>query len=64
MTLWLTPAEAAEYVKASKDIIRDAVKRGDLPAFPIGSGKREYRLRAQDIDEWMTSRSWEPRASA
>lgn len=62
MTTWLTPAEGGEYIKASIDVIRAAVKAGDLPAYPIGKG-RDYRLRAEDIDAWMTSRSWEPRAS-
>lgn len=62
MTVWLTASEAGEYVKASIDIIRAAVKAGDLPAYPIGKG-RDYRLRAQDVDDWMTSRSYEPRSA-
>lgn len=62
MTNWLTVAEAAKYIKASEFIIRKAVTDGDLPAHPIGKG-REYRLDAADIDAWMKSRSWEPRAS-
>ncbi len=61
MTVWLTVAEAAEYVKVSEWTIREAVKLGDLKAYPVGTG-RSYRLRAQDIDAWMTSRSWEPRS--
>jgi hypothetical protein len=38
-------------------IIRAAVKSGELPAYPIGKG-REYQLTAEDIDNWMRSRSW------
>jgi hypothetical protein len=41
-------------------IIRAAVKSGELPAYPIGKG-REYQLTAEDIDNWMRSRSWEPK---
>ncbi|KKB97009.1 excisionase family DNA-binding protein [Mycolicibacter arupensis] len=63
MTTWLTRKEASEYVKVSVDLIRAAVKNGDLPAYPVGSGRREYRLTAEDIDTWMKSRSWEPRES-
>jgi excisionase family DNA binding protein len=63
MTTWLRLREAADYVKVSTDIIRAAVKNGDLPAYPVGSGRREYRLTAEDIDTWMKSRSWEPRGS-
>jgi excisionase family DNA binding protein len=63
MTHWLTPAEAADYVKVSKDVIRNAVKAGDLPAYPIGTGRREYRLTAEDVDAWMKSRAWEPRSA-
>ncbi|MFV8245050.1 helix-turn-helix domain-containing protein [Mycolicibacterium peregrinum] len=59
--MWLTVQGAAEYLKVSEPIIRDAVKRGDLPAYPIGKG-REYRLTAEDIDSWMLSKSWEPRS--
>lgn len=59
MTNWLTAAEAAEYVKVSEPIIRAAVKKGDLKAYSIGTG-REYRLDAGDIDEWMRSNAWEP----
>lgn len=59
MTVWLTVAEAAEYVKVSEPIIRDAVKAGDLPAYPVGKG-RNFRLTAEEVDGWMRSRSWEP----
>lgn len=62
MTVWLTVAKAADYVDVSPDIIRSAVKAGDLPAYPVGKG-REYRLTAEDIDGWMRSRSWEPRSA-
>lgn len=58
----MTAAEAAEYVKVSEPIIRRAVKNGDLAAYPVGTG-REYRLTAGEIDEWMKSRSWEPRSA-
>ncbi|WP_448389455.1 helix-turn-helix domain-containing protein [Mycolicibacterium sp. XJ1904] len=61
MTVWFTPTEAAEYLKVSVDLIRAAVKAGELPAYPVGTG-RDYRLRASDIDDWMMSRSWEPRS--
>ena len=61
MTTWLTVEGAADYVKVNQQLIRKAVKAGDLPAYPIGSG-REYRLTAADIDSWMTSRSYEPRS--
>lgn len=60
MTTWLTVREAADYVRVSERLIRDAVKRGYLMAYPIGSG-REYRLTAEEIDEWMMSRCWEPK---
>lgn len=62
MTTWLTAAQGAEYVKVSEPIIRDAVKRGDLQAYPIGKG-REYRLTTDDIDAWLKSRSYEPKTA-
>jgi excisionase family DNA binding protein len=63
VTTWLKVADAAEYVKVSPDIIRAAVKNGDLPAYPVGRG-RDFRLTAEDIDSWMKSRSYEPGRSA
>lgn len=62
MTLWLTVDDAAEYVKVSDRTIRNAVKSGDLAAYPVGTG-REYRLTADDVDAWMKARSWEPRSA-
>jgi excisionase family DNA binding protein len=62
MTTWLTAAQAAEYISVSEPIIRDAVKKGDLPAYPVGTG-RNFRLTAEDIDAWMKARSWEPKSA-
>jgi excisionase family DNA binding protein len=61
LVVWLTLAEAADHVRASKDTISAAVSRGDLPAYRIGKG-REYRLRADEVDEWLSSRAYEPRS--
>lgn len=60
MTTWLKLQGAAEYCKSSREIIREAVRRGDLPAYSIGTG-RDYRLKAEDIDAWLESKPWEPR---
>jgi len=62
MTTWLTPQEAADYVKVSLPLIADAVRAGDLNAYPVGKG-RNYRLTSDDVDAWMKSKSYEPRAS-
>lgn len=59
MTTWLKCADAAVYATVSEDLLRAAVKNGDLPAYAVGKGK-EFRLTAEDIDEWMRSRSYEP----
>ncbi len=60
-TLWLTKADAAKYAKIGPKLIANAGASGELPAYPIGTG-REYRLRAIDIDQWLMSRAWEPNA--
>ena len=58
MTTWLTVAEAAAYIKAKgTGKIREAIHRGELPAYSYG---REIRLKAEEIDEWMESHPWEP----
>jgi excisionase family DNA binding protein len=63
MTNWLTVTEAAEYAKISARLIRVAVKQGDLPAYAIGAGK-DYRLTAEQVDAWMMSRAYEPKATS
>jgi excisionase family DNA binding protein len=60
VTTWHTAATAAEHLKISEWTIRDAVKNGDLPAYPVGKVGRSYRLREEDLDDWLMSRSWEP----
>lgn len=57
-TVWLTPTEAAQHVRAkSTDLLRAAVKNGDLPAFGYG---REMRFKAADLDAWMEAHPFEP----
>jgi excisionase family DNA binding protein len=60
MTDWATKREAAEHVKVSTDLISDAVRDGDLKAYAVGKGSRDYRLDLAEVDEWMRSRSYEP----
>jgi len=62
MTVWHTAKTGAAHAKLSPDLIRAAVTAGDLQAFAIGTG-RDYRLREEDIDAWLTSRSYEPRSA-
>ena len=63
MTHWLKAREAAEYARVSLTTIREAVQGGDLVAYPVGKSGREYRLTAEDVDQWMKSRTWSPVAS-
>jgi excisionase family DNA binding protein len=59
MTVWLTLAEAAEHIRAKSDrLIRNAIKAGELPACTYG--KSEIRIDAEDLDEWLRARPWEP----
>lgn len=64
MTTWLTPAEGGVYARCSVWTIRQAVKDGDLEAYPVGRGNRLYRVTAEGIDKWMRSRSFEPHGNA
>lgn len=62
MTNWATKIEAAEHIRCSEKLIAEAVRNGDLKAYPIGKG-RDYRLDLADVDAWMKSRSWEPKSA-
>jgi excisionase family DNA binding protein len=58
MTTWLTPAEAAEHIRANDpQLIRAAIKRGDLPAYKYG--KSAIRLKQSDVDAWLEAHPWE-----
>jgi excisionase family DNA binding protein len=61
---WATLKEAAEHIRASDFTIRAAIKNGDLPAYPIGKGTRDFRLDLNEVDEWMASRSYEPKSAS
>lgn len=60
MTHWLKAKEAADYARVSLTSIREAVQAGDLPAYVVGKSGREYRLKADEVDRWLESRTWEP----
>lgn len=63
MTDWLTPNEAAAYVRARHPrVIKDAIKAGDLAAYFYGSGSRDVRIDRDDLDQWLKSRPWEPQS--
>ena len=57
---WATKREAADHVRVCSRLIQQAVRDGDLPAYSIGKG-RDYRLDLDEVDEWLKSKSWEPR---
>lgn len=57
---WRTAKAAAKYAAVSEWTIRQAVKDGELQAQAVRTG-RGYRLDLAEVDEWMRSRSWEPR---
>lgn len=62
MTQWLTVAEAVEHIRATDSgIIRAAVKSGELPSYRYG--KSAIRLKANEVDEWLSGKPFEPRAS-
>lgn len=64
MTRWATKKEAAEHLRVSDRVIQDAVNDGELQAYPVGKGNRDYRLDLDEVDVWMKSRSHVPRRSA
>jgi len=63
LTAWATKTEAAAHARVSPRVIQDAVNAGDLKAYAIGKGNRDYRLDLADVDGWMKARSYEPRSA-
>ncbi len=54
-TVWVSLDDAAKHVKLSIATIRRAALRGDLKAYKVGAGKKLWRFRLQDLDEWLMS---------
>jgi excisionase family DNA binding protein len=57
VTEWLSIAAAAERVGVSIPTIRRAIESSALPAFRLG--KRLVRVRAADLDAWVTKQPYE-----
>jgi excisionase family DNA binding protein len=60
---WASPRRAAEHIELKSDaLIKQLVRDGELPAYPIGKG-REYRVDLNELDALMKSKSYEPRSA-
>ncbi len=64
MTTWLKMAEAVEHAKVSQEVIRAAIKAGDLPSYAPTPGGRNILLKSTDIDEWIEGRPYIPKGVA
>jgi excisionase family DNA binding protein len=56
-----TLKEVAEYLNVHPDTIRRYVKRGQLPAFKIGT---DWRFNKESIDEWRKAQENHSQAKA
>lgn len=56
---WLSLSGAARYACLSRDALRCAIARRELPAYVkpprADGGRMQYRVSRSDIDEWMRS---------
>ena len=50
----MTVQEVAEYMKVSEKTVRNWVNAGELARIPIG--RKEYRIKRSDLDEFMERR--------
>lgn len=48
--VYVSLQEAAARLSVSVDTLRDAVSRGQLPAFRVGNGRGRLRVRVVDLD--------------
>ena len=53
----LTAAEVAEQLRVSTMTIYRLIRRGELPAVRVG---RNYRVRTQDLDDYLSGQSVDP----
>ncbi len=59
----LTPAEVADRCRLSTKTVLRAIRRGDLRACQLGSC-RAFRIRPEDVDAWIASKTVLPPLSA
>lgn len=52
---FLSLPKAAVRGDVSADFLRDAISRGDLPAYRVGKGPGRIRIRISDLDSLMRS---------
>ena len=57
-SVWLTPTEAAEYLKVKSRTVLLWIRQGKLRAYTLSGVKRRvWRLRREDLDAAMVSSS-------
>jgi excisionase family DNA binding protein len=57
-TDWATVSEAAAHIKAKHPrMVRDAIARGEIPAYTYG--KSAIRVKLSDVDAWLEAHPWE-----
>lgn len=59
-TTWFKISETSEHARLSPDIIRGAIRSGDLPSYAPTPGGRDIRLKASDTDAWIESKPYVP----
>lgn len=64
MTTWFKLSDGAEYARLSADVLRRAIKRGDLKSYAPTPGGKDIRLKASDIDAWIESQPYEPQRAS
>jgi len=64
MTVWMRLADAAEYSKLSTDVLRAAIRKGDLKSYAPTPGGKDVRLKASDIDAWIEGQPYEPKQAS
>lgn len=58
-TQLLTPAEVAEHLRLKPGTVLRYIRRGELPAVNVATGRRKlplYRVRSDDLAEWIAAR--------
>lgn len=51
--VYVSLQEASVRLSVSVDTLRDAIARGQLPAFRVGNGRGRLRVRVVDLDTLM-----------
>jgi excisionase family DNA binding protein len=53
---WLTVDQVAQRFQVDEETVRRWIRKGDLPVLTLGAARAGYRIRAEDLEQFVAER--------